>query len=108
MDSGTDMPERGAVLHMLGEMKGMLQALLTRMDGFDRDLKDTKSEIHSRLNNHGERLQALELTKAQTSGGLQATRIIMGLIWTVVLAFAGLIAWLISSNVHIDLGGGGG
>jgi hypothetical protein len=94
-----------SVLHMLGEMKGMLQAVLTRMDGFDRDLRDAKSEINTRLNGHDRRINTLEIVKAQTDGTIRGASIISKLIWVIGLAIAGIFAWLITPNIHIVWGG---
>lgn len=104
MDPANDLSERGAVLHMLGEMKGMLQAVLSRLDGHEREMKDYRASTDARLNEHQSKINSLELAKAQANGGFQATKIIVHLVWTVGLAFAGLIGWLLASSLQIHFG----
>lgn len=105
MDDQNGLTERGSVLHMLGEMKGMLQAVLTRMDGFDRDLRDTKAAIDTRLNNHADRINKLEDVKAEATGAARASSIIAKLIWVILVALGGIFTWLIAPNIHIMFGG---
>lgn len=106
MDLRDGQADMGAVLHMLGKMEGMLQAVLTRMDGFDRDLKDTKTAIDTRLNNHADRIKVLEDVKSEASGAVRASKTIGSLLWILGMALAGIFAWLITPNIHITLGGG--
>lgn len=104
MDPNSDLSERGAVLHMLGEMKGMLHAVLGRLDGHEREMRDYRASTDAKLNDHQAKITALELVKAQANGGFQATKIIVHLVWTVGLAFAGLIGWLLASSLHLSFG----
>jgi hypothetical protein len=84
------------VMHMLGELKGLLQSVVTRLDGLEAArLRDTQ-EIHSRIDKQESRIQSLENAKNQAAGAALATKVIVPLVWGLVMTFGGLIVYLLS------------
>jgi hypothetical protein len=87
------------VMHMLGEMKGMLAALLTRLDGFEQRHSADLQTVHHRIDKHDTRITVLETTSNRAQGMALATRIIVPLVWGLVLASLGGVGWLLTSGV---------
>ena len=95
------MSDDASVMMMLGELKGMLTAALSRMDA-DRAAVNADFEIvHKRVEKHDIRITALEMARNQSQGVAIATKIVVPLVWGLVVTFCGLVAWLIIASPNI-------
>ena len=95
----------GNVMHMLGELKGMLGSLVARFDAAEAARLRDLELVHSRMDKHDVRITALETTKNQATGAALATKIIVPLVWGLVITFSGLVAYLLSPFLGSIFGG---
>lgn len=90
------------MMHMLGEVKGLLTALLGRMDGLEQRMRIDMDAVNKRLDDVSTRVSTLEATNHRTAGMATAARIVVPAVWGLVLSFGGVVLWLMSHGL-IDL-----